>query len=110
MPRPGSRAGAHARPDEMGVGSRIGPGRAPCLRCRPAAVHLAWLRPDERNALVSTEGFPSLAVIAATNRLRPYCGLLCAGGLSSLGFAPLNLWPLTFLSLALLIHQVMQAK
>jgi apolipoprotein N-acyltransferase len=36
--------------------------------------------------------------------------LLLAGGLSSLGFAPLNLWPLTFLSLALLIHYVMQAE
>ena len=52
-------------------------------------------------------------MIAPTNRLwtlRPFCVLLCAGGVSSLGFAPLNLWPLTFLSLALLIHQVMQAK
>jgi len=36
--------------------------------------------------------------------------LLFAGGLSALGFAPLNLWPLTFLSLALLIHYVTQAK
>jgi apolipoprotein N-acyltransferase len=42
--------------------------------------------------------------------LLPFGALLCAGGLSALGFAPLNLWPLTFLSLALLIHQVMQAK
>jgi len=52
-------------------------------------------------------------VISATDRLRglrPFAVLLCAGALSSLGFAPLNLWPLTFLSLALLIHQVMQAK
>jgi apolipoprotein N-acyltransferase len=36
--------------------------------------------------------------------------LLFAGGLSALGFAPLNLWPLTFLSLALLIHYVLGAK
>lgn len=52
-------------------------------------------------------------MIAATDRLRqlpPFGVLLCAGGLSSLGFAPLNLWPLTFLSLALLIHHVMHAK
>ena len=40
----------------------------------------------------------------------PFGVLLGVGGLSALGFAPLNLWPLTFLSLALLIHQVMQAK
>jgi apolipoprotein N-acyltransferase len=52
-------------------------------------------------------------VIAATGRLRtllPFGVLLGAGGLSALGFAPLNLWPLTFLSLALLIHHVTQAK
>jgi apolipoprotein N-acyltransferase len=36
--------------------------------------------------------------------------LLSAGGLSALGFAPLNLWPLTFLSLAVLIHYVTQAN
>jgi apolipoprotein N-acyltransferase len=42
--------------------------------------------------------------------LLPFGVLLGAGGLSALGFAPLNLWPVTFLSLALLIHQVMQAK
>jgi apolipoprotein N-acyltransferase len=54
-----------------------------------------------------------VAVIAATGRLRtllPFGGLLFAGGLSALGFAPLNLWPLTFLSLVLLIHYVTEAK
>jgi len=40
----------------------------------------------------------------------PYGVLLLAGGLSALGFAPLNLWPLTFLSLALLIHYLLEAK
>jgi apolipoprotein N-acyltransferase len=48
-------------------------------------------------------------VISTPDRLRtlqPLTVLLPAGGLSALGFAPLNLWPLTFLSLALLIHYV----
>jgi apolipoprotein N-acyltransferase len=42
--------------------------------------------------------------------LLPLGLLLLAGGLSALGFAPLNLWPLTFLSLAVLIHYVMGAR
>ncbi|MFL6600932.1 MAG: apolipoprotein N-acyltransferase [Steroidobacteraceae bacterium] len=52
-------------------------------------------------------------VLATPDRLRallPLGVLLLAGGLSALGFAPLNLWPLTFLSLALLIHHVIEAK
>jgi len=36
--------------------------------------------------------------------------LLLAGGLSSLGFAPLDLWPLTLLAFALLLHRVAGAK
>jgi apolipoprotein N-acyltransferase len=36
--------------------------------------------------------------------------LLIAGGISATGFAPLNLWPLTLLSLALLMHLVARAK
>jgi apolipoprotein N-acyltransferase len=54
-----------------------------------------------------------VAVIAAIDRLRtlpPFGVMLFAGGLSALGFAPLNLWPLTFLSLVLLIHYVTEAK
>ena len=35
---------------------------------------------------------------------------LLAGGLSSLGFAPLNLWPLTLLALALLLHRAAGAS
>src|SRR4030081_759951 len=68
---------------------------------------------SRRRISITIEFFAKVAVIAATGRLRtllPFGGLLFAGGLSALGFAPLNLWPLTFLSLALLIHYVMQAK
>lgn len=36
--------------------------------------------------------------------------LLLAGCVSALGFAPLNLWPLTFLALALVLHQTAAAK
>src|SRR5947208_17011836 len=42
--------------------------------------------------------------------LRPIGVSLLAGGISSLGFAPLNLWPLTFLALALLVHQTVAAR
>lgn len=42
--------------------------------------------------------------------LHPVGLSLLAGGISSLGFAPLNLWPLTFLALALLVHQTGEAK
>jgi apolipoprotein N-acyltransferase len=42
--------------------------------------------------------------------LRPVGLLLIAGGLSALGFAPLNLWPLTLLGLAVLVHQIAAAK
>ncbi|AMO70721.1 apolipoprotein N-acyltransferase [Sphingorhabdus sp. M41] len=40
----------------------------------------------------------------------PYAISLFAGGLSATGFAPLNLWPLTILMLALWMAIVMQAK
>jgi apolipoprotein N-acyltransferase len=36
--------------------------------------------------------------------------LLVAGGVSATGFAPLNLWPLTLISLALLMHLVAKAE
>ncbi len=36
--------------------------------------------------------------------------LLIAGGISATGFAPLNLWPLTLLCLALLLHLVAKAE
>ncbi len=36
--------------------------------------------------------------------------LLIAGGISATGFAPLNLWPLTLLCLALLMHLVAKAE
>ncbi|MGL5838224.1 MAG: apolipoprotein N-acyltransferase [Sphingorhabdus sp.] len=41
-----------------------------------------------------------------------YCGLslLVAGGISATGFAPLNLWPLTLICLALLMHLVARAE
>ncbi|HMU23300.1 MAG TPA: apolipoprotein N-acyltransferase, partial [Sphingorhabdus sp.] len=35
--------------------------------------------------------------------------LLIAGGISATGFAPLNLWPLTLLSLALLMQLIAKA-
>jgi apolipoprotein N-acyltransferase-like protein len=63
--------------------------------------------------IAGSEPHATPAVIATIDRLlarRPWGVLLFAGGLSALGFAPLNLWPLTFLSLALLIHYVRQAK
>src|SRR3981189_2855155 len=68
---------------------------------------------SRRRISITIEFFAKVAVIAATGRLRtllPFGGLLFAGGLSALGFAPLNLWPLTFLSLVLLIHYVLEAK
>ncbi len=34
---------------------------------------------------------------------RPFLTMLLAGGLSATGFAPLGLWPVTILSLALLL-------
>ena len=40
----------------------------------------------------------------------PYPVSLLAGGLSATGFAPLNLWPLTLLMLALWMAMVMQAQ
>ena len=36
--------------------------------------------------------------------------LLVAGGLSALGFAPLNLWPLTLLALGLLVDRIARAQ
>src|SRR3982074_2862654 len=68
---------------------------------------------SRRRISITIEFFAKVAVIATTDRLRtlmPFGVLLFAGGLSALGFAPLNLWPLTFLSLVLLIHSVMDAK
>src|SRR5882724_5363849 len=58
---PGARSGtnADACSDELGVGTWIRPRCAPCLGCWPATVRLAWLPPDERNALVSPKGFGS---------------------------------------------------
>jgi apolipoprotein N-acyltransferase len=41
--------------------------------------------------------------------LLPRALMLLAGAISALGFAPLSLWPLPFLGLALLIEQVMRA-
>jgi apolipoprotein N-acyltransferase len=42
--------------------------------------------------------------------LPPAVLLIIAGCVSALGFAPLNLWPLTFLTLALLMDQVIRAQ
>ncbi len=44
--------------------------------------------------------------------LRRYRGiaLLIAGGLSATGFEPLNLWPVTLICVALLIHAIAQAE
>lgn len=39
----------------------------------------------------------------------PYIGLILAGAISSLGFEPLNLWPLTFIAIATLIGSVANA-
>lgn len=41
--------------------------------------------------------------------LSPYVLLILAGGISALGFAPLNLWPLSFLAVALLMDYVVRA-
>jgi apolipoprotein N-acyltransferase len=43
-------------------------------------------------------------------KIPPASLMAIAGAVSALGFAPLNLWPLTFLSLALLADRVIEAK
>jgi apolipoprotein N-acyltransferase len=48
-------------------------------------------------------------ILDQARRLTPRAALLLAGAVSALGFAPLNLWPATFLALALLIDRGFQA-
>ena len=50
-----------------------------------------------------------MAKLLATLEKHARLTLLIAGGISATGFAPLNLWPLTLLCLALLMHLVAKA-
>lgn len=50
-----------------------------------------------------------MAKLLATLEKHARLTLLIAGGISATGFAPLNLWPLTLLCLALLMHMVAKA-
>ena len=51
-----------------------------------------------------------MAKLLATLEKHRGLALLVAGGISATGFAPLGLWPLTLLGLALLMHLVANAE
>jgi apolipoprotein N-acyltransferase len=64
----------------------------------------------DRNSRAADGRAPDSRTLDSRHRQRDNTILLVAGGLSSLGFAPLNLWPVTLVALGLLLHRVAAAR